>query len=197
MRNLSAVVATGSLLDGEYDSSYQLDIQITGDSDLLSRHLKIKNDPSCHQEMESDANNHKVDLESTSVLTGLDGQEVQSVSCTAGPRQGYNDISNSAIQFHLQASPANGVQLASGIQLPGNTELAPSSIQHFDENLQDLNILWGGMDGNFALEKYFPLGAEFPNDLISVPEFDIYEATSSAFTGPSSGGTADEKSPMT
>ncbi|KAJ6003039.1 hypothetical protein N7451_005586 [Penicillium sp. IBT 35674x] len=80
--------------------------------------------------------------------------------------------------------------------MPANPTPSPGATrQLFDENLQDLNILWGGMDGNLSLEEYFPLGAEFPNDLISIPGFDIYEPASSALTGPSSGGTSGDTMP--
>ncbi|KAJ5813709.1 uncharacterized protein N7503_000459 [Penicillium pulvis] len=101
-----------------------------------------------------------------------------------------------AMQLQFPIDSSNKIYQADMIEVPGNPTPSPDATrQLFDENLQDLNILWGGMDGNLSLEEYYPLGAEFPNDLISITGFDIYEPASSALTGPSSGGDSGDKLP--
>lgn len=175
-----------------------LDSEITSDSDLLSRHLKIKNDPSCHQEVQT--NNHTLydEVEKPSLVAESDGQEGQSETCmTIEPlRQEDSHIQATAIQSQFPITSSTRTRQANAIQVSGNSMPSPDTTdQLFDENLQDLNILWGGMDGNLSLGEYFPLGAEFPNDLIPIPGFDIYEPASSALTGTSSGGTSGDIMP--
>lgn len=82
---------------------------------------------------------------------------------------------------------AEEIQLSTTTTLPSNTPQ-----QSFDENLHDLQILWGGMEANFSWEGPFPAGSGVPNELISLPEFDILEPTRSGFSelpaDPNSGG---------
>lgn len=79
------------------------------------------------------------------------------------------------------------IHLSTTTTLPSNTQQ-----QSFNENLHDLQILWDGMEANFSWEGPFPVGSGIPNELISLPEFDISEPTRSRLselpTGPNSGG---------
>jgi hypothetical protein len=67
--------------------------------------------------------------------------------------------------------------------------------QFFNQNIHDLNILWGGMDGNTSLEGSFAIGFGMPNELISIPEFDIPGSTNSAALGPQVDETPEEANP--
>ncbi|KAJ5663193.1 hypothetical protein N7507_003924 [Penicillium longicatenatum] len=204
VRNLSAVVAAGNLRDGEHGSASRLDLKITSDRDLLSRHLKVKNDPSCHQEVQPDKDAHDDETESTSLAFGSEGQEAQLATCmTKKPLQEGSQRQATAMQhrpetmqFHFPINSSTEIHQADLMQVPSNSMPSPGTTrQLFDENLQDLNILWGGMDGSLSLEEYFPLGAEFPNDLIPITGLDNHEQASSSLTGPSSGGTSGDTVP--
>ncbi|KAJ5706801.1 hypothetical protein N7488_006602 [Penicillium malachiteum] len=65
----------------------------------------------------------------------------------------------------------------------------------FEDNIHDLNILWGGMDGNFALEDSFSLGFTFPFGLGTAPGLDLSEQTYLSFSGPSTSGASGETIP--
>ncbi|KAJ5776218.1 uncharacterized protein N7511_001229 [Penicillium nucicola] len=54
----------------------------------------------------------------------------------------------------------------------------------YDQDLQDLSILWSGMDASISLEGYFSTGFGVPTELISLPEFDIPGSANSALSGP-------------
>ncbi|KAJ5557087.1 hypothetical protein N7494_001002 [Penicillium frequentans] len=115
-------------------------------------------------------------------------------------RQEDPHIQATAMQYHFEGmqsqfpiTSSTRMRQANAIQAPENSMPSPGMAdQLFDENIQDLNILWGGMEGNLSLKEYFPLGAEFPNDLISIPGFEFYAP---ALTGPSSGGTSGDTLP--
>lgn len=172
--------------------------KLTSDSDLLARHMKLKNDPSCHQEVQSKSDAHDSEVEPTPSVAGLEAQEAQLAAyMTIEPlRQEDPQKLEKAMQHHFPLNSSTRIHQAAVVQVPEISNPSPGTAHRlFDENLQDLNILWGGMDGNLSLEEYFPLGAEFPNDLVSIPGFDIYQPESSVLTGPSSGGNSGNTVP--
>ncbi|OKL59015.1 hypothetical protein UA08_05541 [Talaromyces atroroseus] len=112
-------------------------------SDLLSRHLKLKSDASGHGEALPLENN-------------------------ATPLAHVNSPSGAVPPIF----PANAVgQIDEDI----NALLPPATSHSFlEDNLEDLNVLWGSVDTNFPLEG---LGFGLPNDLISLPGFDASPST--------------------
>ncbi|KAJ5593961.1 uncharacterized protein N7459_000169 [Penicillium hispanicum] len=92
-----------------------------------------------------------------------------------------------------QADSLNNAGNSQEINVTDPALLPPGSAQEFlDENVRDLNILWGSMDANFPLE-----GLEFgiPNELISLPGFDMPETTPSGLSGPPTNETPHEPTP--
>ncbi|KAJ5895306.1 hypothetical protein N7495_006997 [Penicillium taxi] len=67
--------------------------------------------------------------------------------------------------------------------------------QDFDENVQDLHILWGDMDANFSWEGTFPLGSGIPNELITFADFDGSDITPPDMSCPPSGMSTGETQP--
>lgn len=108
------------------------------------------------------------------------------------PRHQDAEDQNPIVAYDLPTNLLGEMPSAEEIQ-PSTTTRLPSNApqQSFDENLHDLQILWGSMEANLSWGGPFPVDSGIPNELISLPEFDIPEPTRSGFselpTGPNSG----------
>ncbi|KAJ5247574.1 hypothetical protein N7468_002557 [Penicillium chermesinum] len=83
----------------------------------------------------------------------------------------------------FQAGPFNQAQTPQGT----STSFLQQGVSRdvVDDNLHDLNILWGSLD-TFPLEGF---GRGLPNELITLPELDIPESINSELTAPMTGDT--------
>ncbi|KAJ5517793.1 hypothetical protein N7453_000215 [Penicillium expansum] len=180
-------------------------------SDLLSRHLRLKNDPSCHSEVEVTDKSDRVNGNASHLLGSEavqgraldlwpDGHEgaLSAVSRPdQPPRHDDVEIQTSNVACDLQPIFLDKMPSVEEMQASA-TALLPSNTpqQSFDENLHDLQLLWGGIEANLSWEGPFALGSGIPNELISLPEFDIPEPTHSGLSelpsGPNYGGRRSE-----
>lgn len=161
--------------------------------------MKLKDDPSGHEEV-SDYRALPVlesDMTQSSLLDSqLDGAENAQVeageAAQALPTPGPNSQSHAA-PANFQESPLSNMGAPQEINVSDSALLPPGLAQEFlDENVQDLNILWGSMDANFPLEG---LGFGLPNEIISLPGFDISETTPPGLSGPPTNETHHETVP--
>ncbi|PCG94043.1 Zinc finger, C2H2 [Penicillium occitanis (nom. inval.)] len=149
--------------------------------DLLSRHLKREGDSSGHGEAGNysglllvDNNNNTT--ETTHLESELDGST--NTESTHSLQQG--DLSNQSI---FPAHVVGQIQDSEDMHV-SRSMLPPPDTSHsfLEENLEDLNILWGSIDTSFPLEG---LGFGLANDLISLPGLDISGLTPSRVSGQS------------
>lgn len=152
-------------------------------SDLLSRHLKLKSDSSSHGEV-GDCSGILLFENSDTTQATHPGSELGSATnarlegCEASPSLQQGDSSNPP-----PISPENAVgriQESEDIDIHRSTFIPPDASQNFlEQNLEDLNVLWQNVDINLSLEG---LGLSLPNDLISLPGFNM---SGSALSGTS------------
>ncbi|KAJ6145808.1 hypothetical protein N7470_009703 [Penicillium chermesinum] len=98
------------------------------------------------------------------------------------PSQDLLDVQVQAMSS-FQAGPFNQAQTPQGT----STSFLQQGVSRdvVDDNLHDLNILWGSLD-TFPLEGF---GRGLPNELITLPELDIPESINSELTAPMTGDT--------
>ncbi|KAJ5732463.1 hypothetical protein N7493_003944 [Penicillium malachiteum] len=96
----------------------------------------------------------------------------------------------------LQTDQVSEVHNVRQVEVPSRDLVSSDAAQpFFEDSIHDLNILWGGMSGNFALEDSFSLGFTFPFGLGTAPGLDLSEQTYLSFSGPSTSGASGETIP--
>lgn len=157
--------------------------RLTNNSDLLSRHLKRESDSSGHGE----AGNYSGLLEATHLESELDDSTNARLElCESTHPLPQGDLHGQSI-FPANVEASEDIHVSRSMLLPPDT-----SHSFLEENLEDLNILWGNIDTSFPLEG---LGFGLPNDLISLPGLDISGSTPSGVSGQSIDTTSHQAVP--
>ncbi|KAJ6014421.1 hypothetical protein N7540_009012 [Penicillium herquei] len=92
---------------------------------------------------------------------------------------------------NLQTDQVSEVHNIRQVEVSSRDLVSSDAVQpFFEDNIHDLNILWGGVDDNFALDDSFSLGFTFPFGLGTAPGLDFSEQTYLSFSGPSTSGAS-------
>lgn len=154
--------------------------RLNSNSDLLSRHLKRESDSSGHGEAGNYSGLLPFDNNPTEA-THLESEFDGSTNARLEVRESTHPLPQGDLNG-ISIVPAN-VEDSEDIHVSGSMLLPPDTSQSFlEENLEDLNVLWGSIDAGFPLEG---LGFGLPNDLISLPGLDISGSTPSGVSGQS------------
>jgi hypothetical protein len=168
--------------------------RLSNNSDLLSRHLKRESDSSDHGEAENYSGLLLFD-NNTTEATPLEPELDDSTKACLEVRESTHplpqgDLDNQSI---FPANVVGQIQDSEDIHVSGSMLLPPDTSHSFlEENLEDLNVLWGSIDTSFPLEA---LGFGLPNDLISLPGLDISGSTPSGVSGQSIDTTSHQAVP--
>lgn len=164
-----------------------MDQKLSNNSDLLSRHLKLKNGSSGHGEAGNDSglllfgnsNTQVTHLESE--FGGSTNAPLEVREATHPPPQGDLNNQSDAVPCIFPANSVCQTEDLEDINVTGSMLLPPDTSHSFlEENVEDINVLWESVDAAFPVEG---LGLGLPNDLISLPDFEISGSTSWGISG--------------
>lgn len=163
------------------------DEKLNKNSDLLSRHLRLQSDSSGHEEIGNCSGilqfENSSPIQATHIESELDGATRTGLENEAlrPLLHGYMNNLPDTVPSAFAARAAGQIQESEDTNVSRPILLPSDTSQNvLDENLEDLNVLWGNVDTNFSLEG---LAFGLPNDLISLPGFDITGSTPSGTSG--------------